>query len=251
VTDSLSIALSFNQKLDPAQALGSSMVRVWRLPDTVEVPVVSLLGAAKHDSLYRGGGIGDSSEARMARDTSEARKARKAREARRARTDSILGVPDSAGVLTPDTAAVRDTALPTRLARPARPARPPLSDRLSVRLGEQLVPGSSYTLLVRGVRNASGVAVDSTRAGFKVPERPKPTALDTLRMLRMRLDSALQAGDSLRVDSLRQLLPDSLRAVPVDSLLQRLAPPAGPQGFPRAPGDSLRPPSAGPGGARK
>jgi hypothetical protein len=84
------------------------------------------------------------------------------------------------------------------------------------------------------------VVVDSTRAGFKVPERPRLTAGDSLRILQVGIDSAWKAGDTLRVDSLRKLLPDSLQALPIDSLLQRLAPPAGPGGPQRAPGDSLR-----------
>lgn len=227
VLDSLSLSLPFNQKLGPAQALDSTMVRVWKLPDSTEVPVVSVLTAAKHDSLYR---AGDAARGRAGADT--------AGKARRAGIDSLKAGPDS--LAGPDT---------TRRARVTRPARPALADKLSVRLGQPLVPGSSYTVLARGVANASGVVADSTRAGFKVPERPKPTARDSLMLLRTEIDSAFRAGDTLRLDSLRKLLPDSLRALPVDSLLNRLRAPAPPAGAGRPGGANVppgRPPSAAP-----
>lgn len=218
VLDSLALSLPFNQKLSPSQALDSTMVRIWLLPDTTEVPVVSLLPAAKHDSLYRAPGA-----------------------ARRAGADTV----GKAGV---DSAvkARADTAGPTRLTRPAAPTRPALSDKLSVRLAVPLIPGASYTVLVRGVQNASGVAADSTRAGFKVPERPKPTARDSLMLLRSGIDSAYRAGDTLRVDSLRKLLPDSLRALPVDSLLERLRAPAAPPPGAGRPGGAAVPPGRPP-----
>lgn len=219
VLDSLSLSLPFNQKLAPDQPLDSTMVQVWRLPDTTIVPVVSLLTAAGHDSTYRvtppaapgrAGAAGvDSAMARA--DTGPARR------------DTT---PQAAG----------DSIRAPRIERPDRaaaPSRPPLSDKLSVRLGQPLVPGTSYTVLVRGIRNASRVVADSARAGFRVPERPKPTARDTLRMLQVEIDSAFRAGDTLRLDSLRQLLPDSMRALPVDSLLKRLQMQAPPPGLDR------------------
>jgi hypothetical protein len=247
VLDSLSISLPFNQKLDPAQTLDSTMVQVWRLPDTTLVPVVALNTNAAHDSLYRvlaapQAGAADSAKARA-----DKVPAVKADTAVRARPDTLARLqPDTAGRAQK---ALDDSARAARPIRPIAPARPPLSDKLSARLAEPLVPGASYTVLVRGVRNASGVVVDSSRAGFKVPERPKPTARDSLRLLQMGIDSAWKAGDTLRVDSLRKLLPDSLQTVPIDSLLQRMGPPPGPSGLQRTPGDSLRkPPNAPPGG---
>jgi hypothetical protein len=228
------------------------MVQVWRLPDTTVVTVVALSTSARHDSVFRAvappRAAADSAKARgdtvgavaadtTVRDNAAADTTARADTLRRPAVDTT-----AKAALTPG-----DTT--TRPARLVRPTRPALSDKLSARLAEPLVPGASYTVLVRGVRNASGVLVDSSRAGFKVPERPKPTARDSLRLLQMGIDSAWKAGDTLRVDSLRKLLPDSLQAVPIDSLLQRMGPPPGPSGMQRPPGDSLRkPPNAPPGG---
>ena len=252
VLDSLSIALPFNQKLDPSQQLDSTMVQVWRLPDTMIVPVVALNTSARHDSLYRAVVAPRAAPADSARGKADTAAGVKADTTVKAKADTVATPrPDTAGRALK---AADDSVRPGGPERPVRPpllTRPPLADKVSARLGEPLVPGASYTVLVRGVRNASGVVVDSSRAGFKVPERPKLTARDSLLLLQMSLDSAWKAGDTLRVDSLRMLLPDSLQAVPIDSLLQRLGPPAGPVGRPRTPGDSLRkqpnaPPSAVP-----
>lgn len=218
VLDSLSLALPFNQKLQPGQALDSTMVQVWRLPDTSVVPVVSLLTAARHDSLYRAGP--------------------------RAAPAPDLG-PDSLARPRPDSGDVvprpRPDSVP--MGRPMRvtpPQRAALADKLSVRLGEPLVPGSNYTVLIRGIRNASGVVADSTRAGFKVPDRPKLTARDSLRMLYVELDSAFRAADTARLDSLRLRLPDSLRTLPVDSVLKQLQKAQPPPGLGGGRPDSLR-----------
>jgi hypothetical protein len=199
VLDSISIALPFSQKLDPYQKVDSSMVVVRMLPDSLQVPVLSLLFPAAHDSLYR-------AAAAMRPDLV-------------GMVDSLKARADTAGRPAPREGA-RTPGAPSDLRAQPRLSRPPLVDRLSVRLGQPVKSGASYTVLVRGVKNISGVATDSTRAGFKVPERLKPTASDSLRTLRRQIDSAYTRGDTALVDSLRKLLPDSLQRMPIDSLLR-------------------------------
>ena len=53
VTDSVTLSIPFNQKLDPYQKVDTSMIVVQELPDSSGVAVVSLMFPAAHDSLYR------------------------------------------------------------------------------------------------------------------------------------------------------------------------------------------------------
>jgi hypothetical protein len=99
---------------------------------------------------------------------------------------------------------------------PAKLSRPPLSDRLIVRLGEPVVPGTKYLVETHDVKNITGV-LGSPKAGFEVPKRPKPTLADSARALQTRIDSALARGDTTVADSLKRLLPS-------DSLLKLQAP---------------------------
>jgi len=100
---------------------------------------------------------------------------------------------------------------------PVKLSRPPLTDRLVVRLGQPLLPGTKYLVETHDVKNVTGV-LGSPKAGFEVPKRPKPTLADSARALQMRIDSALVKGDTTFADSLKQLLPS-------DSLLKSQAPP--------------------------
>jgi hypothetical protein len=132
-TDSLSIRLRFSQLLDPYQAFDSVTVTLHALPDSTPVPVGPLLRESAFDSLYR---IPPSA------------------------------APDS---LAPDSVAVADSVrarADSGLKGPAVPAllpsRPTLTDRLMLRAAVPLVRDRSYAVVVRGVRNASGVRADAS-----------------------------------------------------------------------------------------
>jgi len=148
-TDSLSIRLRFSQLLDPFQALDSVAVTVHALPDSTPVAAGSLMREAAFDSLYRARPLPDSLA-----------------------PDSLA--PDS---LAPDSLAPRDTLRApgdSGLKQPPpaapQPSRPTLSDRLMLRVTVPLVPGARYAVVVRGIRNASGVRADANGV-FEVGER--------------------------------------------------------------------------------
>ena len=65
---------------------------------------------------------------------------------------------------------------------PLKLSRPPLSDRLVVRLGQPVLPGTKYLVETHDVKNVTGV-LGSPKAGFEVPKRPKPTLADSARAL--------------------------------------------------------------------
>lgn len=132
-TDSVSIRLRFSQLLDPYQAFDSVTVTLHALPDSTPVPVGPLLREAAFDSLYR-------IPARAAPD-SLARDSAAIADSVRARADSGLKGP----------------AVPTIL-----PSRPTLTDRLMLRASAPLVRDRSYAVVVRGIRNASGVRSDAS-----------------------------------------------------------------------------------------
>lgn len=230
VTDSVTVNLPFSQKLDPFQKVDTSMITVRLLPDSSEVAVVSLLFPAAHDSLYR-------AATQAGRDTARA----DTTHADTARADTTRA--DTARMQGPDTLG----RPPINRATTPVLSRPPLVDRLTARLARPLTPGASYTVLVHGIRNVSGVVTDSSRAGFKVPERPKLTPADSLRLLLRDIEAAHARSDTLRVDSLRQQLPDSLKALPLDSLLKSkpqggARPDANRGAMPRPPRDSATAP---------
>lgn len=199
VTDSVTISIPFNQKLDPYQKLDTSMIMVRELPDSSRIGVVSLLFPPAHDSLYRSPAPRPDTTA-VKRDTVKAP------------IDSLHEFPAAPEL---------DTLKRTPARAPAAAlSRPPLAERLTARVGTPLKPGASYTVFMRGIRSVSGITMDSSRAGFKMPERPKVTAADSLRLLIRRMDSARTARDTTLLDSLRKTLPDSLQSVPLDTLLR-------------------------------
>lgn len=149
VDDSVSATLTFSQKLDPRQRLTSKDVRLRLLPDSVAVPVTSILPKPVDDSLNR--------PARAAVDTA---------------ADTL-----QADTLQADTTPAR----PGPGARQRAPenealtSRPALFDRLVLRVPRPWRPGARLVAEVRGVRNVTGVA--GTAVGVvAVPEKPKPTA---------------------------------------------------------------------------
>src|SRR4029077_2661954 len=136
-------------------------------------------------------------------DTSKAKAdtVRKAREdtLNKAKADTLQRVkPDTLGKVRHDSAppgARLPGVLPTGPGAmagqkpPAKLSRPPLSDRLIVRLGQPVMPGSKYLVETHDVKNITGV-LGSPKAGFEVPKRPKPTLADSARALQARIDSA-------------------------------------------------------------
>lgn len=214
VQDSVTLNLTFTQKLDPYATYDSTAVRVLQLPDSTPLPVLKVMTAAEFDSISKG-------ERTVRADSLD-----------KARADSLAKVPakaDSARAPLPDTTkkAAPDARIPGAFPgqRPAvKLSRPPLSDRLVVRLGAPVAPGTRYLVEAHDVKNVTGV-LGSPKAGFEVPKRPKPTLADSARVLRTRIDSAMAKGDTTMADSLRQLLPaDSLLKAP--GAAPKIVPPA-------------------------
>ena len=226
VQDSLTLNLTFTQKLDPYATYDSTAVRVLELPDSTPLPVLRVMTAVEFDSL---------SKERMAKaDSVQKVKTDSAAKAAPAADSAKRVTPDSMKKAAPDTSkrpivpipapvpGAPGARIPGAAAGPGalagRPAvklsRPPLSDRLVVRLGEPVKPGTHYLVETRDVKNVSGI-LGSPKAGFEVPKRPKPTLADSARVLQNRIDSLMAKGDTTAADSVKQLLPpDSLLKPP-------------------------------------
>ncbi len=171
IVDSLTVAITFNQHLDPYQRVDSSAVRVVLLPDSLPVPALSLLPQPEHDSLYPRIVPADTIQAAdsVAAPDSLPR-------ADSAQADTLgLGGP----VVDPGKGiAAADTALQSLLDE-----RPTLFDRLILRLSAPLVPDGRYFLTTIGIRNVNGIEGESGGAGFVVPlpaPPPEPVVDDSL-----------------------------------------------------------------------
>ncbi len=211
VQDSVTLNLPFTQKLDPYKTYDSTAVRVLLLPDSTPLPVLRVMTAAEFDSISKGERTGKADSIQKA----------KADSAQKAKADSAGKPParaDSARAPGPGAGArIPGAPLGGPGQRPAvKLSRPPLTDRLVVRLGTPVTPGTHYLVEAHDVKNVTGI-LGSPKAGFEVPKRPKPTLADSARMLRTRIDSAMARADTTFADSLKQFLP-------ADSLLQ---PPGG------------------------
>lgn len=154
VDDSMKATVTFSQKLDPRQRLGTRDVTLRLLPDSTPVPVSSILPQPLDDSLNR--------KAPAARDSTTAKDSV-------ARRDSVrVGRRIAPGQ-------------PGRGAAGPKPSRPPLYDRLVLRVPKPWAPGSRLVLEVRGVRNVTGVA--GTAVGVvAVPEAVKPDSADSAKV---------------------------------------------------------------------
>ena len=220
VQDSVTINLTFTQKLDPYATYDSTAVRVLLLPDSTPLPVLRVMTAAESDSIAKGDRVKADSAQKLRADSLA-----KADTSRKVIIDSIRkmgrdSMPPNArppGLLPGGPGAIAGQKPPVKL------SRPPLSDRLIVRLGQPVEPGTKYLVETHDVKNVTGV-LGSPKAGFEVPKRPKPTLADSARVLRTRIDSAMAKGDTTFADSLKQFLPP-------DSLLKSQAPPP-PKGTP-------------------
>jgi len=145
VSDSVSAAVTFSQKLDPRQRLTPRDVRLRLLPDSTPFPVTSILPQPVDDSLHATRTPQDTA---AARDTSELEEPQIGPGARGRRTEEV------------------------------KTSRPPLYDRLVLRVPRPWPYGARLVLDVRGVRNVTGVAGEATGV-VAVPEKPKPQAKDT------------------------------------------------------------------------
>ncbi len=182
VDDSVKATVTFSQKLDPRQRLGTRDVSLRLLPDSTPVTVLSLLPRPLDDSLHG---------------------------RRAAAVDSVA--PE-------DSAAQRDTARAGRRipaprgrapAEVVKPSRPPLNDKLVVRVPRPWKPGSRLVVEIRGVRNVSGVP--GTAVGvLAVPEPPKADTTDTAGVKK----PARGARARTPADSMRTPARDTSRVLP-------------------------------------
>ena len=226
--DSVTVVLPFNQKLDPALRTDTTNVTLVRLPDSARVAVRSLLPAPLDDSIVKAARLVRDS---LARDSAAARGDTLARPPVRPDTAAPKpnvqapppqgpprpqGAPAPAVRPAPDSARAAIGRLDSALAGKRRdstrvgpkPSRPPLNDRLVLRLAEPLVPGGKYSVEVRGVRNVNGATGDS-RAGFTVPERPKPPSDSTKAKGQKGKDKNAPPGAPVPVPPADSTRPDS------------------------------------------
>lgn len=136
VADSLSATLTFSQPLEPNQRFPEGTVRILRLPDSVQVRVLSLLPKAAHDSAYPR---------------------------------------PAAPVDTTRRAAPAAPAVARPLADSVRPARAPLETTLLLRAAEPWTPGSTYLVEIDSLRNANGAAAN-IRGPIEVPKAQPDSA---------------------------------------------------------------------------
>jgi hypothetical protein len=151
VDDSVKATVTFSQKLDPRQRLGTRDVSLRLLPDSTPVPVSSILPQPLDDSLH----------------------------GRRATPGDSAAPADSAAPRDTTRAGRRTPAPRGRApAEVVKPSRPPLNDKLVVRVPRPWKPGSRLVLEIRGVKNVTGVP--GTAVGVvAAPEAPKADTTDT------------------------------------------------------------------------
>jgi hypothetical protein len=203
--DSVTLRVTFDRALDPAQPLSASLFRVQR-SDSTELAIASVIGAqAAADSAARRDSTRRDSVARgliTARDTTAAARP--------------IAPPTAPSSVPPSAIPIPRAQQPSRPAVPGRPSTvaPPLP-RPSRRAPETAVllklaspatfdTGATYRITARGVRNVIGRAATMTRT-VTIPKPPPPSTRDSLRR-------GASPRDSLRRDSLR--LRDSVRTPP-------------------------------------
>jgi hypothetical protein len=164
--DSTAADLGFNQPLDPYQQFDPTQVRIFLMPDSTPIPVLSVRSRALDDSLKRA--------ARAAADTTPPDTARAALDSARLAAEERLKQ-QAGGTAEGDRAILA--------------SRPSLFDHLIARAGVALIPGRVYSIQVTGIRNVNRVPGDS-RLPLPIPERPAPVA-----------DSLPPAADSAAPDS--------------------------------------------------
>lgn len=170
VQDSLSIALTFNQLLNPYQRLPAESVTVRLLPDSIAIPVLAILPKGLFDTTFPPVRVVDTAKARA--DSVRAR-------ADSIRADSIAAAREAAAIRIAGTQRRRPATQDTAGTGPLR-TKPPLFDKLFVRVGEALRPGARYVVTVRGIQNSSLVAATAL-AVFLVPAATPPPPADSAR----------------------------------------------------------------------
>jgi hypothetical protein len=200
--DSFAITLTLTQPADPTLRLGPEAVSVLVAPDSVSVPVASLLPEAAHDSLYA--------------PIDSARRAQGIALREAARRDSLKQTrADSLGI----TVATLDSIIADSLARlPAQSAAPPpaavpptptdttvpdlptqdrpvIGTRVVIRLNAALTPGTRYLIELRGVRAMSGQTADTLRTQLVLPAAP--AAADSASPDSVARDTVTTAPDTL------------------------------------------------------
>jgi hypothetical protein len=144
--DSLSIGLTFSQQVDPYQRLPADSVEVRQLPDSTPLPVLAILPQGAFDTAYP---AARPDSTRAAADSARAR-------ADSIRADSIARAREAAEIRIAGTERRRPQARDTAGTGPLR-TKPPLFDRLFVRVGTRLLPGTRYVIIVHGLKSVSGV----------------------------------------------------------------------------------------------
>lgn len=147
--DSVTLQLTFNQGIDPAQTIDASLFRL-QAADSSAVPISRALPAPEWEQMHAAQARADS----IAQADSAAR------------ADSLKAA--RAG-LQPTK---RDTTQSAPLPKPSRPS--PITS-VVLELGQPLQPGKSYRLSVVGARGLTGATHTSTRV-LDVPKAPPPTA---------------------------------------------------------------------------
>ncbi len=191
IMDSLTLAITFSQQLDPYQRVDSSAARVMLLPDSLSVPTLSLLPREEHDSLYPRVVPVDTT----ASDSTAAPDSLPPADSVQADTLAPEGpeVDPGKGIVAADTAM-----------RLLLEERPRLFDRLILRLAEPLIPDGRYFVAMFGIRNVNGVEGEpGGGVGFVAPIPPPPPEPP--------VDDSLPPApqDSLGIDPDSLALPDS------------------------------------------
>jgi hypothetical protein len=259
IVDSLTLRLTFDRPLDPAQSLDTAAVRLATLADsTTPLGVLHVWTQVQADSVRAAAqavrAAADSARARLRADSLRARQP--ADSARgRPRAPGQAPAPPAPAVTAPPPRQAQPpapqgvAASPARPGQPARPAdstramkmlarRPPPTPVRLIVLEAPLAKGTRYVVKVSGVRDLSLMARD-VRGQLSVPV-PRPparpargrTSADSLRTPADSVRGA--AGSALPADTARRAAPPPVPTPPRDST--RAPPPA----VPRAPGGAAR-----------
>lgn len=237
--DSMTVAVTFDDAIDPDLSLVDVRVRVHELPDSTPVPIGIILHHHEYEAAQR-------TRMAAARDSADAAEAASPPEAppdsaARARTEvGRVGRPGRAGRALADPSDVARRAAEEPEPGPEAAAedsvKPPLPAReLVVILGRALEPETRYHVEVEGLTNIAGLTGGGGSAVFVAPKRPEPP------------DTAGAAPDTTATppDTAVVPPPDSTRAPPPDTI------PPGADGTtsppPSAAGAAAGPPSTRPG----
>jgi hypothetical protein len=162
IRDSLTVAITFTQYLDPYQRVDNAAVQVMLLPDSLPVPTVSLLPQEEHDSLYPRIVPTDTT---LAADSTAATDSLPRADSAQAETLELgEPVPEPGKGI-----AAGDPAMLSLLGE-----RPKLFDRLVLRFAEPMIPDGRYFVTTTGIRNVNGIEGEGGGVGFVAPVPPPP-----------------------------------------------------------------------------